>query len=44
MRPNLYFSGEAIFYRIDADPIMKSKNKSPTDGELAVLFQHGKPT
>jgi hypothetical protein len=44
VRPNFDLAIPAVPYRIGANPIVKSKNKSPPEGELAIVFQYGKST
>ena len=44
MRSNFDLAIAAVLHRIDTDPIVESKNKSPPEGVLAVIFQYGKST
>ena len=40
MRPNFDFAIPAVRYRIGTDPIVESKNESPPEGELTIVFQY----
>jgi hypothetical protein len=44
VRPDFDLAITAVPYRIGTNPIVKSKNKSPPEGVLAIVFQYGEST